>query len=75
MKLFSFIISVITFFAVLSLLIVDFPNFDEASSIIYFLMLFILMLMSVAGVLINISVFHRSNAQKRLKNNNKHMHA
>ncbi|PZR12171.1 MAG: hypothetical protein DI539_20300 [Flavobacterium psychrophilum] len=75
MKMFSFIISVIAFLGLASYIIFDFPDFRDANSLIYISLLFILVLMSVTGILINMPVISRSSAHRKMKDSNKHMHA
>lgn len=65
MKMFSFIISLLTFLVSLFYLIFDFPDLDNTNGIIYFSMLSILILICIIGVIVNMPIHFKNH--RRLK--------
>lgn len=63
--MFSFIFSVIAFLGIGSYIVLDFPDLKDSNGLIYFLLLFVLVLMSLTGIFLNMPFFHRSSSNKR----------
>lgn len=66
MKVFSLILSIITFITTLYFLITDFPKINEANDVIYICLLIILLIICLTGIIINKPIFNRERRKMKI---------
>lgn len=66
MKVFSLILSIITFIITLYFLIADFPKINEVNDVIYICLLIILLVICFTGILINKPIFNRERRKMKI---------